>query len=407
MRGGQSLSNLLTPTFLVFCLVCSGFLFAETGDGTPTQVSSQGALGAGPTIGESPESSEELTSEGVAKNSDGLTTEQVEEALGRTQDAQGNWGDSSHQYIGAKADDLAIYLDRFFGTPLDDLESADSTVRFVTRFDWDQDDGSDASIRLRGKVDLPRVSERLSLVFDGEDGDSEQQFGEDRDQDNEVGLQLNAADGRHSRFDLTLKLSSGPNLKPGVRYRFKEDLSDWGRFRYTARVDYSDSRRFRHRHAVELDYLTGESSLLRWANKIEQSERSEGVEWSSLLSWRYGYNIDSAMAVIAGVVGKTEPDIPDFIREDPPYIGRPPKQDPLLTNYVAALRFRNRIYKDWLYVEIEPGYTRRQRHQFEDRHGVFFARINFEILFNRGREQEKKSQKNTEVPQSTPAGNNI
>ncbi len=379
MPAGQSLSYLLTPSLLVFWLLCS----------VPSA------------------RSDELITEDVPQESGKLTTEQIEKSLGHVQDADGNWADSSHQYIGTKADDLAIYLDTFFGAPLEDLESADSTVRFVTRFEWDEDDGSDAGVRLRGTVHLPRISERLSLVFDGEDSDSEQEFDVDGDDGNEVGLQLNAADGRRSRFDLTLKLSSGPNLKPGIRYRFKEDLSDWGRFRYTARVDYSDSKLFRHRHTVDLDYLTGETSLLRWTNKIEQGQRSDGVQWSSLVSWRYGYNIDSAMAIIAGVVGKTEPDIPDFIRENPPYIGRPPKQGSLLTNYVAALRFRNRIYKDWLYVEIEPGYARRQRHHFEDRHGVFFARINFEILFNRGREQVNKPSKNADVPQSTPAGNEI
>lgn len=131
-----------------------------------------------------------------------------------------------------------------------------------------------------------------------------------------------------------------------------------------ARVDYSDSRSFRHRHTVELDYLTADSSLLRWANKVEQGQRSEGVQWSSLLSWRYGYNIDSAMASTVGVAGKTEPEIPEFVRLDPSFMGRPPKQVSLLTNYVAAFRFRNRLYKDWLYIEVEPGYSQRQRHHF-------------------------------------------
>ena len=358
MPAGRSLWYLLSPSIVMFWLYGSASAFAQP----------------------------------APENDEKLTTEKIEKSLGHVKNAEDSWVDSSHQYIGTKADDLAIYLDTFFGAPLEDLESADSTVRFVTRFDWDEDDGSDAGVRLRGTVHLPRVNERLSLVFDGEDNDSDEQFDVDGNDSNEVGLQLNTNDGRHSRFDLTLKLSSGPNLKPGVRYRFKEDLSDWGRFRYTARVDYSNSKRFRHRHAVELDYLTGESSLLRWANKVEQGQRSDGVEWSSLVSWRYGYNIDSALAIIGGVVGKTEPDIPDFIREDPPYIGRPPKQDSLITNYVVAFRLRNRLYKDWLYVEFEPGYSRRQRHHFEDRHGVFFARVNFEILFNRGREQSKNSQ---------------
>ncbi|MFK8051166.1 MAG: hypothetical protein AB8B81_22275 [Halioglobus sp.] len=373
MPAGRSLLYLLSPSIVMFWLYGSASVFAQS----------------------------------APENHEKLTTENIERSLGHGKNAEDSWVDSSHQYIGTKADDLAIYLDTFFGAPLEDLESADSTVRFVTRFDWDEDDGSDAGVRLRGTVHLPRVNERLSLVFDGEDNDSDEQFDVDGNDSNEVGLQLNTNDGRHSRFDLTLKLSSGPNLKPGVRYRFKEDLSDWGRFRYTARVDYSNSKRFRHRHAVELDYLTGESSLLRWANKIEQGQRSDGVEWSSLISWRYGYNIDSALAIIGGVVGKTEPDIPDFIREDPPYIGRPPKQDSLITNYVVAFRLRNRLYKDWLYVEFEPGYSRRQRHHFEDRHGVFFARVNFEILFNRGREQAKNSADDGPASQSTPPGDGV
>lgn len=391
MPAGRSLWCLLSPSILVFWLSSPASVFAQS----PSETAAADAI------------SDELSSQPVTKNDDELTAQQTEKTVGQVRDEQGNWVDSSHQYIGTKADDLAIYLDTFFGAPLEDLESADSTVRFVTRFDWDEDDGEDSGIRLRGTVHLPRVSERLSLVFDGEDNGSDQQFDADGDESNEVGLQLNAADGRHSRFDLTLKLSSGPNLKPGIRYRFKQDLSDWGRFRYTARVDYSDRKRFRHRHGVELDYLTGESSLLRWANKIERGQRSEGMEWSSLVSWRYGYNIDSAMAIIAGVVGKTEPDIPDFILEDPPYVGRPPNQDGLLTNYVVAFRLRNRLYKDWLYVEVEPGYARRQRHHFEDRHGVFFARINFEILFNRGREQSKKSGEQGAASQSTPPGAGI
>ena len=319
-----------------------------------------------------------------------LTTELIEESLGHVQDAEGNWADKSHAYVGTKSDDLAIYLDRFFGSPIEDLESADSTIRFITGFEWDEDKGSDVSVRLRGNVHLPRINDRLSLVFDGENDDDRDGQDPRDDNNNQIGLQLKAATSRRSRFDLTLSISSDLNLKPGVRYRFKEDLSDWGRVRYTARVDYSDKNRFRQRHSVELDYLTGETSLLRWSNRIEHGQRSEGVEWTSALSWRYGYSIDSAVAFIVSANGKTEPDIPDFILEDPPYVGPEPEQDSLVTNYRAVIKLRNRIYKDWLFVEFEPGYTQRQRHHFEDRHGVFFGRINFEINFNRGREVRGK-----------------
>jgi hypothetical protein len=56
-----------------------------------------------------------------------LTTEQIEESLGKEPDEEGGWVDKSHEYIGTRADDLAIYLDRFFGSPIDDLESATAT----------------------------------------------------------------------------------------------------------------------------------------------------------------------------------------------------------------------------------------------------------------------------------------
>ena len=320
-----------------------------------------------------------------------LTTELIEESLGREQDAEGNWADSSHEYIGTRADDLAIYLDRFFGSPIEDLESAESNMRFTTGLEWDADDGTDMRFRLRGNLHLPRIDNRVSLVFNGEDDEFRGGPAGTEDDRNEVGLQVNAAESDRSRFDFTLGVSSGPNLKPGFRYRFKDDLGDWGRFRYTGRADYSDKRRFRHRHTVELDYLTGETSLLRWATKLEDGQRSDGVEWSTALVWRYGYSIDSAMAFIVNAAGKTEPDIPDYVFEDPSFIPPLPDQQSLVTTYGFKASFRNRLYKDWLYVEVEPGYTWRQRHNFEDRHGVFYGRINFEIWFNRGRKAPRKA----------------
>jgi hypothetical protein len=225
------------------------------------------------------------------------------------------------------------------------------------------------------------VNERVSLVFSGEDDDFRGDGSPSSDDDrNQVGLQVKAVDSKHSRFDLTLSASSDLNFKPGARYRFKEDLSDWGRFRYTARVDYSDKNRFRQRHSVELDYLTGETSLLRWANSI-----------------------DSAVAFVLGANGETEPDVPDFILDDPSYVDTDFDQSSLVNNYGVVVRLRNRLYKDWLYIEFEPGYTLRQRHHFEDRHGVFYGRINLELWFNRG--HERKRDKDDADVSLAPEGN--
>ena len=315
-----------------------------------------------------------------------LTEEQIEASLGREQDEDGNWVDDGHEYIGSKADDLAIYLDRFFGTPLEDLESADTTIRFVTRFQWDEDRGEDIKFRLRGNVHLPRINERLSLVFNAEDEDYR---GGNPDEDsNEAGFQFRASneENKRSRFDFTLSFSSGVNLKPGIRYRFKDDLGETGRFRYTGRAAYSDKDRFHHKHLFDFDKQTGETSLARWSTRFERGERSEGTEWRTLISWRYGYSLDSAVAVVLGITGETDPENPDEVGPGTEWPSEPYDDGSLITNFGGGLRFRNRLYKDWLFVEFEPGYVRRQRHHYDERHGVFYGRLNFEIIFNRGRE---------------------
>ena len=362
----------------LLCAACSiGSLADETpgaGDGAADQVEEPGVRQVGPLEIKEPS----------------LTTEQIEESLGREQDEEGNWVDSSHLYIGNKADDLAIYLDRFFGSPLEDLESADSTVRFVTRFQWDEDRGDDIKFRLRGKVDLPRINERLALVFNADDADDERAGYSGEGTENTAGVQFNALDRKRSRFDLTLGIDSDLNLKPGVRYRFKDDLSDWGRFRYTGRLRYTNDDRFNTRHLVDFDVLTGERSLFRWSNKVELGERSEGTEWRSLFSWRYGYSLDSAVSVVVGATGETDPDDPDMVGEGTDWPEEHYSDGSLVTNYGVIFKLRQRAYKDWLYVEIEPGYTQRKRNHYDERHGVFFGRINFEITFNRGRQDERQ-----------------
>ena len=326
-----------------------------------------------------------------------LTTEEIERSLGRELDEDGNWVDESHQYIGSRADDLAIYLDRFFGAPLEDLESADSTVRFVTRFEWDEDSGEDVRFRLRGKVDLPRISKRLSLVFNADDADDERAGYSATGTQNTAGLQFKAAEKGRSRFDLTMGIDSGLNLKPGVRYRFKDDLSDWGRFRYTGRARYTDDDKFNMRHLADFDVLTGDSSLVRWSNKIDYGQRSEGTEWRTSLSWRYGYSLDSAFAIILTADGETDPDAPDEVGDGTEWPDAPISSGSLVTNYAVIFKLRNRLYKDWLYIEFEPGYTQRKRNHYDDRHGVFFGRINFEITFNRGREDDADASTDTKL----------
>ena len=89
-----------------------------------------------------------------------------------------NWVDTSHAYATNQTQALTQWMDNFFGDPNYDIEKAESLVRLEWVNDWDQEDNYNTKLRLRGKLQLPKVSKRLNLVFSGEDGD-ETGVGED------------------------------------------------------------------------------------------------------------------------------------------------------------------------------------------------------------------------------------
>ena len=80
-----------------------------------------------------------------------------------------NWVDESHAYATNQAQALTEWMDAFFGDPEYDAEQAESLLRLELANEWDEEDGNDFSVRLRGKVQLPKISRRLNLVFAGEE----------------------------------------------------------------------------------------------------------------------------------------------------------------------------------------------------------------------------------------------
>ena len=76
---------------------------------------------------------------------------------------------------------------QFFGNDERDLEQAYSRLRLRTIYDWDDRLDNEVKVRLGGKVSLPQISDRLDLVFRGEDMDGFNARRRDADEDR-IGL---------------------------------------------------------------------------------------------------------------------------------------------------------------------------------------------------------------------------
>ncbi|MFK8020158.1 MAG: hypothetical protein AB8B86_10345 [Pseudomonadales bacterium] len=288
------------------------------------------------------------------------------------------WMDSSHRFVSKKSDGLVRWFDGFFGVPRSDLESAQSFLRVRMDNEWDEEDGNSVGFRVRGKVNLPRVSERIGLIFSDERGDetgaggSVEQALSDNNPRNDVALQYTGIDKERSRLDFKLGFRSGLRVKLAARYRYELPLQNDTLARFSEELYFRDGDGFGTFTRFDLDKTLEQKKLLRWANRFEWGEKTRGVEWGSTLSLARRINDKSALSYFVNVEGDTRP-------------------NELNRSYGLGVTYRRNFLRRWLFFELEPAYVWRRNLEdpmpgviepyFADREGVarFTARI--EVLF--------------------------
>lgn len=281
-----------------------------------------------------------------------------------------SWVDAGHSVAAETTQALAEWMDEFFGDPTYDLEQAESLLRLKWKNRFDQEDGYDTKLRLGGKIQLPRISKRLNLVFSGEDGDDlgridEPGSGLTETEENQAGLVYTITDDTRDRFDLTLGVNSS-GLRPGARYRLQGPLGDTFGYRYTQRLEWEWDEGFYTTGRLDLNRALSEKDLVRLANRLVYGEETDGLEWRSTLSYNHRmshrggrrYQINT---LFASVLGSTDP---SYTR-----------------NYSFGALFRRQVFRKYLFVELEPSYNFRKDSEDESRYGAWTVLLRFEIMF--------------------------
>lgn len=298
-----------------------------------------------------------------------------------------NWVDTSHAYATHQAQALTEWMDDFFGDPNYDLEKAESQLRVEWINDWDEQDDYATKLRLRGKLQLPKISRRLDLVFSDEDGDELTE--EERESEDRVGLQYNLGEQNRSRLDLTLGLNWN-KLRPGVRYRNQGPISDNLRYRYTQRLQWENDEGFYTTGQFNLDRYLDDNNIVRWSSRAVYGEETEEVEWRTRLALlqrlrQPDKNHQLAISYFASVNGATNP---HYVR-----------------NYSLGMLVRRQMYRDYLFVELEPSYNLRRRREEQSREGAWNIVLRIEIALERDLTRIKRDRA-TDSPQQTPPDEN-
>lgn len=276
------------------------------------------------------------------------------------------WVDSSRDYARESADAFALWFDGFFGDQRYDEDSPYSSLRLSIENDWVESEGNDGRVRLRGRLYLPQFNEKLSVVFsDEEDVDlvNNNLSNEGREEDTNLDLQFTNDQQKNHRIDYRLGLRSSFKGRASVRYRYNDIFFNSYLGRLSQRVQFIDGDGFESRTRVDIERSIDEKKLLRWSNQVEIAEEVDGVEWVSTIQRIKRISSSRAISYFLSVNGETRPDY-------------------LVTSYGFGLRYRQSIFRPWLFIEVDPALAWVKDEKSDDREPQASLDIKLEIFFD-------------------------
>lgn len=274
------------------------------------------------------------------------------------------WLDQTQSFASDSANALANQLDRFFGVQRSDIEAAYSALRLTSIESWNEIDGLDSGLRLRGKVHLPRINERISLIFSEEDGDGTSYYTRNsasitQEETTRVNLEVNIAEQKAHHLYFRVGLRSGLKGRASMRYRYEPVSQGKTVNRFTQSLYFKDGDGLGTFSRYQLDRVLNESSLIRWTNDVRFEESYTGAEYTSSLEFLQLRPNQTATSWYARINGETSPGY--------------------VVSYDLGFRLRKNISREWLFVEIEPGYTWRKEALNLPRQGTPYIVLRLEM----------------------------
>jgi len=271
----------------------------------------------------------------------------------------------------------AAWFDGLFGTPRYDQDSEETFGRMSLAEYYDRRDDLDTRLRLRARFALPNLENRLKLTFGRGD---EQAFVEERPASSEnpqpssnpsdgdeawlLGLGYNKQGSLENGFDfgvgVRLKTPVDPYVKGTYRHNFLFTESTMLRFRETP--FWRDSRGFGATTQITLDHLAVDTVLLRWNNAATVAEDTDGLSWGTSTTAFHSLGRRRGIAYTALLRGETEADV-------------------RIQNYGFETRYRQNVFREWLFMELSASLTWPRETLEEEREINPGVGIGFEMYF--------------------------
>lgn len=242
----------------------------------------------------------------------------------------------------------ATLVRRFYGDRMSAYDVEGSHIRLTPRATWTSTSDFDISTSFSMRLRLAEISRRLQLFADSYDTSHEtveeifsdryrRQLDEERSKGATGGLTYLFTD----RLERSLSMSGGMRFRPAPTPRLRTDgrlKTDWGAWEAAIRqrVFWDAEDGFGERTQLAFNRPIREAHRLHFQSTATWSELSQGVDWGQTASFHAHIDPRRNASLRLGARGHTHPSA-------------------VADQYMARIYYGQRLFRDWLYVEIETG----------------------------------------------------
>jgi hypothetical protein len=272
--------------------------------------------------------------------------------------------DLAQEAISRTVNDAAKWFDSFFGDERYVTEEARSRIRVIPSLFVEKGESADARLRINARLTLPRANKRLRLIIADSSEDEESildnpgfQDAGTTDGDTTLGLQYLLREKDRLNLSISAGLRRGDDnavdVFVGPRYRRTWALDSW-QIRFTERVRWYSDGGWESRTRLDFERLLREELFFRTATELFWSEEDFAEDGFVLAITP---SLSQRLKSRAGIeyqwsnVFKSRPDFH-------------------LESTTLRIRYRQRIWRKWLFYEVNPQLAFRDEDDFDPTPGI-------------------------------------
>jgi len=286
------------------------------------------------------------------------------------------WVDVAHKEISKRILGTAQRFDAFFGDERVEEEKQNTQIKVTTSVKLTEDQKTEFSFPISMNLALPRLKNKLQIVADTLLEESEEAEGEAEDVEKDkmditditVSLRYKMMEKARQWMSLDGGAKVDPDnldldsIDPFVKFRIRgtSDFDPWA-LRLTQFIVWFKSEGVSATTRLDLERRIRSNMLLRMSGKTIWSENGKGTQLAQFIFFRGQLSNNRAIGLEFSVEGHTYPST-------------------IADRYRAKLTYRQRLYKNWAFLGIEPKAQFLREDHFKLRSSVVF---NIEIQFGK------------------------